>query len=112
MPTKLIHLPASTTDDKIEIMCRLIAVGSPIEISVIKAMYALNNGATCFFPIEERANYCLKNKIKLTTFSVSLSRLIDKGVIVQKGLTFMLHPAFRDLNQCDSLKIQFNEKQA
>lgn len=72
----------------------------------------MNNGATCFFALDERNNYCLKNNIDPSTFSVSLSRLIKKGVIVKKGLTFMLHPAFRDLNQCDSLKIQFNEKQA
>lgn len=109
MPTKLIQLPASTTDDKIETMCKLISVGSPVEISVIKAMYALNNGGTCLFAIDNRNNYCLKNKIDPSTFSVSLSRLIKKGVIVKKGLTFMLHPAFRDLHQCDSLKIQFSQ---
>lgn len=110
MPTKLIPISGATNEDKIETICKLMMIGSSVEIAVIKALYAPNNGHVCFLPIEDRNSYCLKNKIDPSTFTVSLSRLIKKGVVMKTGITFILHPAFQDINQCDSIKIQFNEK--
>lgn len=104
---KIINLEAQTVNDKIDVICRLISITAKPEVLVIKSLYNISSGGPCAFPTYDRHLICISTKTNINTFNVSLNRLIKKGVITQVGVTFMLHPVFKDINLYRHLTIDF-----
>jgi hypothetical protein len=107
MKTKSINIPADSINEKIEFICQLIHINSKKEMSVVKSLYKIGGGNPTPIPPETRSLECLTNKINPNTFDVCLSRLIKKGVIQRAGQIYMLHDAFKNLEECGSVLVNF-----
>lgn len=98
---------AGDIDSRIEFCCNIIGVTSPMEISILKEIYKLNNGAVVPLDPSEKGAIAVKLGLHMSTFSTGLTRLMTKKAVMKLNKNYKLHPIFLDLHTIDSITIKW-----
>lgn len=99
------------TQKKAEVISKLVFKESlsETELDVLAVIldYSTNNAVTLSLDISKQ----VKQQADVTdsSFSTSLYRLEQKGIIIRQGKTIQFHPAFSNIHAVDSLIISFQQ---
>jgi predicted transcriptional regulator len=88
---KLIKLPVS---QRIDFLCSIYFTLAPIERDILIKLLTAGNNITKDAVKSLQAS----SQIKESTWNVSLSRLVKKGVLKRENGAFLVHPVLRNLD--------------